>query len=259
MTDTRTPLIAGNWKCNTRRESARSLAVELRERLDYLASVEKVVCPPFVYLPEVRQALNGSTIRIGGQDIYWADDVAATGEVGPKMLAEMAEYVIVGHSERRHQLGETDDMVNRKVEAALAAGLLPIMCIGETLEERQAGLTDSVLLAQTRNGLAGMEIPGTFVIAYEPVWAIGAGIAATVDDASSAIDLVRDEVKALFGGLTAGAIRILYGGSVTPGNIADFVSQDGIDGALVGGASLKAESFSAIVEATARVAPVGKG
>jgi len=249
----RTPLIAGNWKCHTRLESARALARGLRETLDGLEGVEKVVCPPFVYLAAVWEALRGSSIRLGSQDVHWQDDVAATGEVGPRMLAELAEYAIIGHSERRHQFGETDEMVNRKVKAALATGLKPIMCVGEMLQERQAGLTEEVLVRQARGGLAGVEMPDGFIIAYEPVWAIGTGTPATGEDAAIAIAVIRREVASMFGQAKAETLRILYGGSVMPENIAEFVSKEGIDGALVGGASLKVDAFSVIVEMAARL------
>ena len=249
----RTPVIAGNWKCNMRLESAYKLASGLRERVDEIEGIEKVVCPPFVYLATVEVALSMSTIKLGAQDVHWEDDVAATGEIGPQMLAELVEYVIIGHSERRHRFGETDEMVNRKVKASLAAGLQPIMCVGETAEERQAGRTRDVLLRQTRAGLEGGDIPEGFVIAYEPVWAIGTGNAATVQDAADAIALIRREVGAMFDGAKAETVRILYGGSVTADNIAEFMSADGIDGALVGGASLKVDAFAGIVEEAARV------
>ncbi len=249
----RVPVIAGNWKCHLRLDSARALAAGLRERIDGVGGAEKVVCPPFVHLAAVGEALAGSSIRLGSQDIHWQDDVAATGEIGPQMLAELAEYAIIGHSERRHQFGETDEMVNRKVKAALAAGLKPIMCVGEKLEEREAGLAEEVLMRQTRAGLEGAELPDGFIIAYEPVWAIGTGVAATSADAVRAIDVVRREVAAMFGAARAETVRILYGGSVTPDNIAEFVASGGIDGALVGGASLKADAFSAIVREAARV------
>ena len=253
----RAAVIAGNWKCHTRLESARQLATGLRERIDGVEGVEKVVCPPFVYLGVVGEALRGSSIRLGSQGIHWEDDVAATGEIGPKMLAELVEYAIIGHSERRHQFGETDEMVNRKLKAALVAGLKPIMCLGETLEERQAGRTEEVLVRQTRSGLEGAELPDGFIIAYEPVWAIGTGSAATGEDAAGAIGLVRREVAAMFGPAKAESVRILYGGSVTPDNIAEFVSKGGIDGALVGGASLKVDAFAGIVRETARLKAVG--
>jgi len=234
-----------------RLDTAYQLASGLRERLDDVEGVEKIVCPPFIYLATVEVALSMSNIKVGAQDVHWEDDVAATGEVGPQMLEEIVEYVIIGHSERRHKFGETDEMVNRKVKASLAAGLQPIMCVGETLEERQAGQTADVLVGQTTAGLAGAEMPDGFIIAYEPVWAIGTGTAATADDAEEAIALVRREVAAMFGEAKAETVRILYGGSVTAENIAEFMSREGIDGALVGGASLKVESFAGIVEQAA--------
>jgi triosephosphate isomerase len=236
-----------------RLDTAYQLASGLRERIDDVESVEKIVCPPFIYLATVEVALSMSRIKVGAQDVHWEDDVAATGEVGPQMLEEIVEYVIIGHSERRHKFGETDEMVNRKVRAALAAGLQPIMCVGETLEERQAGQTAVVLVRQTTAGLDRAEIPDGFIIAYEPVWAIGTGTAATTGDAEEAITLVRREVAAMFGEAKAETARILYGGSVTAENIAEFMSGEGIDGALVGGASLKVDSFAGIVENAARV------
>jgi triosephosphate isomerase len=248
----RTPVAAANWKCHTRLESATALARGLLQTTDGLEGVEKVVCPPFVYLSVVGVALRGSSIRLGAQDVHWEDDVAATGEVGPQMVAELAQYAIVGHSERRHRFGETDEMVSRKVQAALAAGLSPIMCVGETLEEREAGKMEEVLVRQTRSGLQSADIPDGFIIAYEPVWAIGTGRAATAETAEEAIAVIRREVAALFGASKAETVRVLYGGSVTPENIGEFVSREGIDGALVGGASLKVDAFAEIARQTAR-------
>ncbi len=248
----RVPVAAGNWKCNTRLDSAVDLAKGLRESIDGVGGVEKVICPPFVYLSEVGGALQGSSLRLGSQDVHWEDDVAATGEVGPQMVGELAQYAIIGHSERRHQFGETDEMVSRKVRAALAAGLQPIMCVGELLDEREAGKTDEVLVRQTRSGLEGADIPDGFIVAYEPVWAIGTGRAATAEIAGEAVAVIRREVASLFGAKKAETVRILYGGSVTPDNVAEFVSRDGVDGALVGGASLKVEAFAGIVRETAR-------
>ncbi len=262
----RTPVIAGNWKCNLRLDSAYHLASGLRERIEDIEGVEKIVCPPFIYLATVEVALSMSSIKVGAQDTHWEDDVAATGEVGPAQLEELCDYVIIGHSERRHKFGETDEMVSRKVKAALGVGLKPIMCVGETLEEREAGKTVDVLVRQTRGGLEKLReprsesgLPDGFIIAYEPVWAIGTGTAATAADAEEAIALVRREVAAMFGEEKAETARILYGGSVTPDNIAEFMSGGGIDGALVGGASLKVDSFAGIVEEAARVRAVGAG
>ena len=248
----RTPVIAGNWKCNLRLSSAFDLANGLRERIDGIDGVDKIVCPPFVLIPSVEVALSASSIRVGAQDVHWEDDVAATGEVGPHQLEELVDYVIIGHSERRHQMGESDEMVNRKVRAALAANLQPIMCVGETLKEREAGQTEEVLVRQARNGLAGVALPDGFIIAYEPIWAIGTGTAATAQDAVDAIACLRDEIGTMVGQANADTVRVLYGGSVTPENIGEFMCAGGIDGALVGGASLKVDSFSRIVEEAAK-------
>lgn len=248
----RIPVAAGNWKCHTRLESARALARGLRERIEGLSGVEKVVCPPFPYLALVRDVLVGSSIKLGSQNLHWEDDVAATGEVGPQMVAELAEYAIIGHSERRHRFGETDEMVNRKVRAALAVGLRPILCVGETLEEREAGRTRDVLVRQVRQGLMDADLPDGFIIAYEPVWAIGTGVPATGEMAEEAIALIRAELASLFGAEKAGSARILYGGSVTAENAGEFLRRPQIDGALVGGASLKVEAFAAIVEEAAQ-------
>ena len=249
----RTPIIAGNWKCNMRLGSAYELANAVRERVDDIEGVEKILCPPFLYLATVESAIAMSSVRLGAQNTHWQDDVAATGEVGPLQLEELVDYVIVGHSERRHVFGESDEAVNRKVKAVLEATLQPIMCVGETLEEREAGRTDDVLSRQTRAGLEGAEIPEGFIIAYEPVWAIGTGRAATADDAEQAISHIRREVAAAAGDAKAATVRILYGGSVTPDNISQFMERAEIDGGLVGGASLKADVFSAIIEAAAQV------
>ncbi len=249
----RTPVIAGNWKCNLRLASAFELANGLIERIDQVNGVEKVVCPPFLLIPSVEVALTHTTIKVGAQDLHWEDDVAATGEVGPQQLEELVDYAIIGHSERRQYFCETDESVNRKVKAALAANVQPIMCVGETLEERQRGETEAVLVRQTRAGLAGVALPDGFIIAYEPIWAIGTGTAATTEDAARAIACIREEIGQMLGEASAETVRILYGGSVTPDNTGSLMSAQGIDGALVGGASLKVDSFSRIVEETARV------
>jgi triosephosphate isomerase len=246
-------MIAGNWKCNMRLDTAFHLADGICQRLGDVDGVDVVLCPPFVYLATVESVITMSKIRLGAQDVHWQDDVAATGEVGPRQLEELCDFVIIGHSERRHVFGETDDAVNRKVKAALAANLQPIMCVGETLEEREAGQMEPVLVRQTRAGLDGVEVPDGFVIAYEPVWAIGTGRAATADDAEAAIALVRREAAAMFGAAKAETVRVLYGGSVTPENIAQFLERDAIDGGLVGGASLKVDVFCGIVEEALRV------
>jgi triosephosphate isomerase len=233
-------------------ESALALARGLRESIDRVGGVEKVLCPPFVYLAAVGAALRGSSLWLGSQDVHWEDDVAATGEVGPAMVAELARFAIIGHSERRHRFGETDEVVHRKVTAVLAAGLQPIMCVGETLDEREGGRTEEVLVRQTSAGLAGVDVPEGFIVAYEPVWAIGTGRAAIPEMAQQAVDTIRQEMASLLDAHKAETVRILYGGSVTAENVGEFVSRDGIDGALVGGASLKVDAFSDIVREIAR-------
>jgi triosephosphate isomerase len=245
------PIIAGNWKCNTRLDTAFALANAVRERADEIDAVTTILCPPFIYLATVETAITMSSVKLGAQDCHWEDDVAATGEIGPQQLEELVDYVIIGHSERRHGFGESDDTVNRKVKAALGVGLQPILCVGETLEQREAGQCDAVLISQARAGLAGVDIPDSFVIAYEPVWAIGTGRAATAGDAGEAISCIRGEVASLYGDEKAESVRILYGGSVTPDNIAELMGVPGIDGGLVGGASLKADVFCQIIETAA--------
>ncbi len=249
----RKPLIAGNWKCNMRLDTAFHLADAICQRLGDVGGIDVVLCPPFVYLATVESVITMSNIRLGAQDVHWEDDVAATGEVGPRQLEELCDYVIVGHSERRHVFGETDADVNRKVKAALAANLQPIMCVGETLEEREAGQMESILVRQIHSGLDGAEIPDGFVIAYEPVWAIGTGRAATADDAEGAITIVRREVSGMFGAAKAETARVLYGGSVTPDNIAQFLDRQTVDGGLIGGAGLNVDAFCGIVEEALRV------
>jgi triosephosphate isomerase len=246
----RTPIIAGNWKMNTLREGAVSLATAIRDRCHAVHGVEKIVCPPFVYLRDVGLAIHGSSIRLGAQNAYWEVSGAFTGEVSVTQVAEDAEYVIIGHSERRQFFGETDETVNRRVKAALAHGLKPIMCVGETLEQRNAAQTSDVLVRQTRGGLDSVDVDREFIIAYEPVWAIGTGLAADGATAQQAIALIRETARDVAGAV-ADDVRILYGGSVTPDNIAEFMAQPDVDGGLVGGASLKADAFAGIIDATA--------
>ncbi len=247
----RTPFIAGNWKMYKTIEEAVTLVRELREALDGLEGCDVAVCPPFTALAAVRQALAGSTIRLGAQNVHWKDEGAFTGEVSPLMLRGLCDYVIIGHSERRQHFGETDERVNKKLHAALAHGLKPILCVGESLEQNRAGETEAFVGGQVRADLAGIppEQVRLITIAYEPIWAIGTGLAATGDDANRIIGgTVRGTLAALYDDEVAQAIRIQYGGSVKPDNIAEFMEQPEIDGALVGGASLKAADFVAIVQ-----------
>ena len=250
----RTPLIAGNWKMNTTATEARVLASDLREPLDSIQGVETVVCPPFVSLPTVAEALRRSSVKVGAQNMHDEARGAFTGEIAAGMLADFCEYVILGHSERRQLFLEDDAMVNRKVAAALSADLKPILAVGERLEERNAGDTERVVTRQVRAGLAGIAAADALIIAYEPVWAIGTGIAASAEDAGETIGLVRRLVAELYGDEFAQALRILYGGSVTPNNIAELMAQREVDGGLVGGASLKATDFVSIVRQSAPAA-----
>jgi triosephosphate isomerase len=249
----RTPIIAGNWKMHTTAATALDLARGVKERVDGIRDVEKVACPPFPFLALVADALKGSTVRVGAQNLHWEPQGAFTGEVSAPMLQGMVEFVIIGHSERRAYFCETDETVNKKVKAALAAGLRPILCVGETEREREDGKTNEVLIRQTRAALKEVDVPAGFAIAYEPVWAIGTGKAATGPMANEAIALIREQVTTLADAARGESLRILYGGSVTAENIAQFIREPDVDGALVGGACLKAESFAGIVEQTARI------
>ena len=244
-------MIVGNWKMNTTLAEAKALAASIAERIgngisDGGTGVEVVVCPPFISLSAVRAALQNSNISIGAQNLHHAANGAYTGEVSAGMLIDICEYAIVGHSERRSLFGETDEAVNLKVKAALDAGITPILCIGESLEERESGNAKSVVEQQVRGGLDSVDIGGV-VVAYEPVWAIGTGQSASPEIAQSMMAHIRQTLAALSGADAADAVPLLYGGSVNAGNIAGYISQPDVSGALVGGASLDAESFTDIV------------
>jgi triosephosphate isomerase len=240
---------------------ARHLVAEMLPALQAISGVEKVLCPPFTALMAVRALLEGTDIGLGAQNMHWEAMGAYTGEVSPLMLAEWCRYVIIGHSERRAYFCENDATVNRKVHAALAHGLIPIVCVGETLEENEAGKTAEVVSRQIRQGLSGLDLSGmggdegvsALVIAYEPVWAIGTGRAATAEGANTVVaEVIRPTLADMYGEATAQAVRVLYGGSVKASNAAEFFEQPEIDGALVGGASLKASEFIPIAQAAAR-------
>lgn len=251
----RKPIIAGNWKMNQTHTEAislvRTLSYQLREQ-DY-DRVEVVVCPPYTALRSVQLVLEDEymPIALGAQNIFWEDDGAYTGEVSGVFLKALhCKYVIVGHSERRKYFNETDETVNRRAQAAFRNELLPIVCVGETLEEKEAGNTEEVVGRQVREGLAGFSADQvrSLVIAYEPVWAIGTGRAASPEDANATIAFIRSTVGAVSNDDVASTVRIQYGGSVSPGNIAQLMSQPDIDGALVGGASLDPKSFAMIIK-----------
>lgn len=238
----RRPILAGNWKMHMTIAEATDFVRSIRRGLNEVKDVDRVLCPPFTVLAAVRDLLSATEIGLGAQNMHWEEKGAYTGEVSPLMVRELAQYVILGHSERRAYFHETDEMVNRKVKAALAHGLLPIVCVGETEAQYDAGQTEEVVGTQVRACLAGLtaEQAGGLVIAYEPVWAIGTGKAATVAGAGAVIGLtIRGTVAELYDQATAQAVRVQYGGSVNPGNIAEFMAHPDVDGALVGGASLK--------------------
>lgn len=250
----RIPFIAGNWKMHKTIEEAAALVQELRVALEGVEGCDVAVCPPSPALAAVRKALAGSAIGLGAQNVYWEEQGAFTGEISPPMLEGLCDYVIIGHSERRTIFGETDEMVNKKLHAALAHGLMPILCVGENLEQNQAGETASFVGGQVRAALESIsaEQARVITVAYEPIWAIGTGISATGEGANDIIGgTVRAALAELYGDDVAQAMRIQYGGSVKPANITEFMSQQEIDGALVGGASLRAADFAAIVKGAA--------
>ena len=248
----RTPLVAGNWKMNKTVAEARDLVRMMMAKLDEIANVGKVLCPPFLAIPSLAEMLKASGVGLGAQNLHWEEKGAFTGEVSPGMVKEFCQYVIIGHSERRTYFGETDESVNKKLQAAMKEGLVPIVCVGETLEQYEAGTTSEVVRRQIRVGLAGVDSTSAarIVVAYEPVWAIGTGKASSGENANIVHQqVVRPALSELFGAQTADAIRILYGGSVTAANASEFFAYPDIDGALVGGASLKPDEFVAITKA----------
>jgi triosephosphate isomerase len=252
----RTPLVAGNWKMNKTVAEARDLVSMMRAKLDEIANVGKVLCPPFIAIPALAEMLSNTGIGLGAQNLHWEEKGAFTGEVSPGMVKEFCQYVIIGHSERRTYFGETDESVNKKLQAAMKAGLVPIVCVGETLEQYEAGTTSEVVNRQIQVGLAGIDstVAARIVVAYEPVWAIGTGKASSGENANFVHQqVIRLALSEQFGAQTADAIRILYGGSVMAANASEFFAYPDIDGALVGGASLKPDEFVAITKAAIRI------
>jgi triosephosphate isomerase len=249
---TRTPIVAGNWKMNYGPHQAREFVRGVLGDLTAIGAVEKVICPPAISIPYVQTLTTGTPIKLGAQNMYYEEQGAYTGEISPLMLQGLCEYVILGHSERRGYFGETDELVNRKALSAFAHNLRPIVCVGERLEDRDANRTERVLTEQVRGSLANLpaERLAELVVAYEPVWAIGTGRAATPQDAFDATTLIRALLGEMYGTNAAEEVRVQYGGSVTAANVADFAALPEIDGSLVGGASLKPE-FVEIVRKTA--------
>ncbi|TVX99147.1 triose-phosphate isomerase [Cohnella terricola] len=246
----RTPIIAGNWKMFKTAGEAASFVAEVKGKAE-VAGVESVICAPFTALPALVEAVKGTTIKVGAQNLHFEDNGAFTGEISGVMLKDLGvDYVIIGHSERRQYFGETDEIVNKKAHAAFRHGLTPIVCVGEKLEEREAGTTNDVVRVQTEGALANLsadQVAAT-VIAYEPIWAIGTGKSSTSEEANETISYIRGVVAKQFGTETAAKVRIQYGGSVKPNTVAEYMGQSDIDGALVGGASLEPASYVALVE-----------
>ena len=243
------PIIAGNWKMNNTNAATKALLTELAPLVKD-AKCEVVVCVPFTDIDTARKAIRGTKIKLGAQNVHWAPKGAFTGEISAEMLKELkVEYVIIGHSERRQYFGETDASVNARVKAAVGAGLKAIICVGETLEEREAGKTNEVVTRQINGAFEGLEKIAlkSIVVAYEPVWAIGTGKTATAEDANDTIAVIRKALRKLYGRTAANAMRIQYGGSMNPKNASELMAMPEIDGGLIGGASLKAEDFAKVV------------
>jgi triosephosphate isomerase len=273
----RIPMIAGNWKMNTTVAEAVELVREmhggihaaphtesivcpvgiclsdLEAGLDVIPNVAKVICPPFISLATVKEIIKGSSIKLGAQNLFFEEKGAYTGEISPLMLAELCEFVIIGHSERRQYFNETNEVVNKKIKVALKVGLKPILCVGEKLEENEAGRTKQVIAEQLRFSLANVDSIDDLTVAYEPVWAIGTGRAATGEQANGTIGFIRQSLAQLYTEAADQKMRILYGGSVTADNVAEFMKQPEIDGALVGGASLKADQFLSITKQASEI------
>jgi len=250
----RKPFVAGNWKMNTDSHSSVELAEKIASVSSGIAgqSVSVAVFPPFVYLQMLFKALSVSNVAVGAQDFYFEQNGAFTGEISASMLKDIGcTYALCGHSERRHVIGERDELINKKVTAAISGGLLPILCVGELLEERKADKTNEVITRQIKKGLIGLSTEKVFAVtmAYEPVWAIGTGLTATPQQAQEAHDFIRKLLAQMYDAQLAGETRILYGGSVKPDNAAELMCQQDVDGVLVGGASLKADDFAAIIRA----------
>ncbi|MFR5061732.1 MAG: triose-phosphate isomerase [Christensenellales bacterium] len=248
----RKPIIAGNWKMNNTKAEAETLLSELKPLIKDVKGVDVVVCVPFTDIERVKKLVKGSKIRVGAQNVSWADKGAFTGEISAAMLLEAgAEYVVIGHSERRQYFGETDETVNKRTVQALKNGLKPIVCVGETLDEREGGMTEKVLFAQIEGAFEGIsaEDAKKTVVAYEPVWAIGTGKTATSEQANETIKFIRKTLSRKYGRAAANRVRIQYGGSMNAKNAAELMAMSDIDGGLIGGASLKAADFSVVVKA----------
>ena len=250
------PVVVGNWKMNTSIDEALTLVRDMLEALDGVTGVEKVLCPPFISLAPVSRVIQGTSIKLGAQNMHHQGKGAFTGEISPTMIAGLCQYVILGHSERRQHFGETDQLINLKVKAALEAGLWPVLCVGETMEQRQQGKAAAIVSHQLKVCLDSLHNISELAVAYEPVWAIGTGVAATPETASEIMGgVILPTLVELYREPAARQVPLLYGGSVTAENVAGFVKEETVHGALVGGASLQAGQFVEI----ARITAGGKG
>ena len=249
-------LIAANWKMNTNSSEAQQLTRDLLSSINNDAHVATVICPPFVYLQEISNLLKGKPIKVGAQNVYFEEKGAYTGEVASGMLSDFCEYVIIGHSERRQFFGDTNEIVNKKLRSVIEHELTPILCVGENLDERENGDAENVVGAQLEESLSGIQKTVNLVVAYEPVWAIGTGKAATSDIAEDIMRFIRSKLAAIYDNPFADNITLLYGGSVTADNVKDYLSQANINGALVGGASLDAQKFQDIIDRAGDIAPL---
>lgn len=249
----RLPIIAGNWKMNTTLSEATAFVESILPELDAIKSIEIVLCPPFISISSLKNIVNGTSIKLAAQNMYFVDKGAYTGEISPLMLVGLCDFVILGHSERRQLFQETGESINKKIKAAIKFGLKPIVCVGESLADKESNNTKSVITSQIESALSEIHATDDITIAYEPIWAIGTGKAATGHEANDTIGIIRTIVSEIWNTTNAQAIRILYGGSVTSSNIAEFISEVEIDGALVGGASLKTDDFLSIAHQTASI------
>ncbi len=249
----RMPVIAGNWKMNTSITEACDLARQIASTSNNIKDVEKIICPPYISLSSVSEIIRGTSIKLGAQNVYFEEKGAFTGEISTGMLQGICEYVIIGHSERRQLFHESDDIINKKIHRVLHSDLTPIFCVGERLEENESGRTHEIIKNQVESGLFNIAPTENIMIAYEPVWAIGTGKAATGKEANETATYIRELIHHLWGGEFSQNLQILYGGSVNSKNISEFIGQDDIDGALVGGASLMAQEFVSIIQQTSDI------
>ncbi|MGM0601455.1 MAG: triose-phosphate isomerase [Candidatus Rifleibacteriota bacterium] len=248
---TRRPMIAANWKMHKTNQEAKTFMAELLPKISDVKERDVLICPPFTLIQSIDEGRDDSNVLLGAQNMYFEEKGAFTGEISPGMLKDLnCDFVILGHSERRWVFGESDDLINKKVLAAFSNALIPVLCVGEQLDEREKNMTDQVILNQLEKDLKDVsdEYMNRIVIAYEPVWAIGTGKNATAKDAKEAISLIREFIHSRYGNETAEKVRILYGGSVKPHNVNTYMDQEGIDGALVGGASLEVDSFVSLIK-----------